>query len=231
MVEIAKKLSQVKVPATLDMAELRRWIEEQKEVYVSHTDSEPKRNVKFELEFVRFLLRMDNKFELDPAKMMVLLQREEFPSLRADELEMHQRIFMFLESNRDIRFLLYGFVALGIVMAQRLFGPLVKMQFATGKFNMRNFLAQNLEWIAASLRGKVKKPPTGRKNIDLAALTDTILEHQKKRLTQPEIYEAVKATGAEVPPDPEAFRLWLHRARTQGLVKNYRSIHQKNSRK
>jgi len=231
IVEIARKLSHIQPPATFDMAELHRWIESQKEVYASHSDLEQKRKVKFEQEFVRLLLRMDNEPELDPAKMMVLLQREEFPSLRADELEMHQRIFMFLESNQDIRFRLYGAVALGIVMVRQLFGRLLKMQLGTKKlslFGLFGFIAQNLEWLAGVLRGKVKKPP-GRENVELAALIDAILEHQKEPLTQLELYEAVKASGAEVSDEPEAFRLWLHRARKQGLVKNYRSTHSKNN--
>jgi hypothetical protein len=171
---------------------------------------------------------MDDEPELDPAKMIVLLQHQEFPSLRADELEMHQRIFKFLESHQDLRFILYGAVASGIVMFRQLFGPLLKMQFATKNFNLRGFLAQNLEWIAGSLRGNVKKAP-GRKNIGVAATVDAILEHQREPLTQLELYEAVKAAGADVPADPEAFRLWLHRARKQGLVKNYRSTHSKKN--
>jgi hypothetical protein len=35
---------------------------------------------------------------------------------------------------------------------------------------------------------------------------------------QVELYAALQAAGAELPREPEAFRLWLHRARKQGLV-------------
>jgi hypothetical protein len=41
-----------------------------------------------------------------------------------------------------------------------------------------------------------------------------------------ELYEALKAAGAELPEDPEAFRLWLHRARKEGLVRNFHSKHE-----
>ena len=34
---------------------------------------------------------------------------------------------------------------------------------------------------------------------------------------------ALAAAGAELPEDPEAFRLWLHRARKQGLVTKFRT--------
>lgn len=72
------------------------------------------------------------------------------------------------------------------------------------------------------LPGNVTKPP-GRFNVELASLADAILEHQNEPLTQVELYEAVKEAGAELPDDPEAFRLWLHRARKQGAVKKVRS--------
>jgi len=224
IVEVAKQLAQITPPATFDMAEIQEWIKKQKEAYSSHFDLEQSRKIKFDLEFVRLFLRMENNADLDPAKMQIYLERAEFPSLRADELEWHQRIFIFLESNPEIRFRVYGFVALAIAMFRHLFGPLLKMQFANKTFNLRVFLARNFEWIAGSLRGQAKKPP-GRKSLGLASLIDAILEHQKEPLTQMELYEALQAAGAKVPDDPEAFRLWLHRARKEGLVKNYRSTH------
>jgi hypothetical protein len=54
--------------------------------------------------------------------------------------------------------------------------------------------------------------------VELASLANAILAYQKKPLTQVELYAALKAARAELPRDPEAFRLWLHRARKQGLV-------------
>ncbi len=67
------------------------------------------------------------------------------------------------------------------------------------------------------------KVSPGRVNVELAGLVDAIMKYQKEPLTQVELYDALKAAGAELPEDPEAFRLWLHRARKQGLVKNFRS--------
>jgi len=87
-------------------------------------------------------------------------------------------------------------------------------------------LAQNLEWIAGGLRGDLGKPP-GRLNVELASLTNAILAYQKKPLTQVELYTALQAAGAELPRDPEAFRLWLHRAKKQGLVTKLRGSRSK----
>jgi hypothetical protein len=101
----------------------------------------------------------------------------------------------------------------------------LKKQLGTKKpslFKVITAIARNLEWLGSALRGDLKESP-GRVNVGLAGLVDAILEHQKEPLTQVELYEAVKAAGAEVPEDPEAFRLWLHRARKQGLVKRFRS--------
>jgi len=43
----------------------------------------------------------------------------------------------------------------------------------------------------------------------------------EKTASQVELYAALQAAGAELPRDPEAFRLWLHRARKQGLVTKF----------
>jgi hypothetical protein len=231
LIEMARQFSQIQLPAALDKAEMEGWMKKQKEVYSAHPTLEVKRKVKLEAQFVRLLLRMHPEIELNEQEMMVLFEHEEFGSLRADELEMHQRIFKFMESDQDRRFEVYATVASAIVLFRRLFGPLLKMQLRQlmrNPFGLFGFIAQNLEWLASGLRGKIKKPP-GRENTELAALTDAILKHQKEPLTQVELYEAVKASGADLPEDPEAFRLWLHRARKDGLVKNYRSTHDKDN--
>jgi hypothetical protein len=66
-----------------------------------------------------------------------------------------------------------------------------------------------------------------RLNIELASLANAILAYQKKPLTQVELYAALQAAGAELPRDPEAFRLRLHRAKKQGLVTKLRGSRSK----
>ena len=58
----------------------------------------------------------------------------------------------------------------------------------------------------------------------------TGLEYQKEPLTQVELYAALQAAGADLPNDPEAFRLWLHRVRKQGLVTKFRARQSKVAR-
>jgi hypothetical protein len=229
LIEMARQFSQIQLPAALNKAEMEGWAKKQKEIHSAHPNLELKRKVKLEPQFVRLLLRMHPEIELNEQEMTVLFAHEEFGSLRADELEMHQRIFKFMESDLDRRFEVYAAAASAIVLFRRLFGPLLKRQLRQimrNPFGLFGLIAQNLEWLASGLRGKIRNSP-GRENTELAALIDAVLKHQKEPLTQLELYEALKASGAEVPLDPEAFRLWLHRARKEGLVKNYRSTHSK----
>ena len=226
-VELSAKLRRIRHPSTLEQSEVRRWVKEQKAVLSAYPDLGAKRKVNLDAKFVRAYLQANPDFELNEEEMLRMFEYEEFPVLRAEELEMHQRIFLDLESDQNKRFAVYGAVASGITLLRRLFSGAFKKQLGTKKptlFKMFTALAQNLEWLGTVLRGKGKlKDPPGRVPVELAGLVDAILKHQKQPLTQIEIYQAVQAAGGEVPEDPEAFRLWLHRATKEGLVKNYRS--------
>ena len=224
-VEVSAKLRRIRQPSTLGQSELRRWVKEQKSVLSAYPELDAKRKVNLNPEFLRFLLRGNPDIEFTEEEWLGMFEREEFPMLRADELELHQRIFLYLESDQNRRFEVYGFAASVIILLRNFFSGGLKRQLGTKKsslFKVFTALAQNLEWFGAALRGDLKAPP-GRLNVELANLADAILKHQKEPLTQLELYDALKAAGAKLPEDPEAFRLWLHRARKQGLVKNFRS--------
>jgi hypothetical protein len=226
-VEVSAKLRRILQPSTLEQSEIRRWVKEQKAVLSAYPDLGAKRRVNLDAKFVRAYLYANPDFELNEEEMLWMFENEEFPVLRAEELELHQRIFLDLEGDQNKRFAAYGAVASGITLLRRLFSGAFKKQLGTKKptlFKIFTALAQNLEWLGTVLRGKgnLKEPP-GRVNVKLANLVDEILKHQKEPLTQMEIYQAAQAAGGEVQEDPEAFRLWLHRACKDGLVKNYRS--------
>jgi hypothetical protein len=224
-VEVSAKLRRIRQPSTLGQSELTRWVQEQKDVLSAYPELDAKRKVNLNPEFLRFLLRTNPDIELTEEEWLGMFEHEEFPMLRADELELHQRVFLYLESDQNKRFEIYGAVASVIILLRTFFSGGLKRQLGTKKpslFKMFTALAQNLEWFGAALRGDLKVPP-GRVNVELASLVDAILKHQKEPLTQMELYNALETAGAELPEDPEAFRLWLHRARKQGLVKNFRS--------
>jgi len=226
-VELSAKLRRIRQPSNLGQSELRRWVEEQKSVLSAYPELHVKRKANLNPEFLRFLLQANPDIELNEEEWFEMFEHEEFDTLRADELELHQRIFQYLESDQKRRFEIYGYVASVINLLKTFFSGGLKRQLGTNKpglFKMFTALAQNLEWFGSALRGKGNlKAPPGRVPVELAGLVDAILKHQKEPLTQVELYEAVKAAGGDVPEDPEAFRLWLHRARKDGLVKNFRS--------
>jgi hypothetical protein len=224
-VELSARLNQIRPPSNMGRRESRRWIKEQVNVFSSFPDLDPKRKVKLSAEFVRALLRTRPEIELNEKEMLFLFENESFDLLRAEELELHQRIFLALELNPKWRFEIYGGVASVIVFFRRLLSGGLKKQLGPktrNPFQLRRAIAQNFEWIGSTLRGDLKEPP-GRFNVALAGLINKLLEHQKDPLTQNELYNALQAAGAELPKDFDAFRLWLHRARKDGLVNDSRT--------
>ena len=223
--EASAKLHRIALPATMDPTEWERWIKEQKEVFSSYPDLDAKRKVKLDSEFVRLYRRAKPEIALQEHQLQFLFEKLELPVALADELELAQRFALALEADQSKRIVAYLTVARVIIHLRQMFSGALEKQLGTKAPNREKLLAavaQNLQWVADMLRGSIRKPP-GKLNVELAGLADKILEHQTKRLTQVELYEALKAAGAEVPEDPEAFRLWLHRARKQGLVKKFRS--------
>jgi hypothetical protein len=222
-VEFSAKLHQIKQPSSLNSHELARWMKEQVVVLSSYPELDPKRKVNLDPEFVRLLQRTHPDIELNEEETIALFEKEEFPLFRADELEMHQRIFLALESSQNRRFKIYGALASGIVLLRTLFSSVFKKQLGTktpNPFQFRTAMAKNFEWFGSALRGDLKEHP-GRVNIGRTDLVNKLLEHQKKPLTKMELYAALEAAGAELPENSEAFRTWLHRAGKDGLVKKF----------
>ena len=138
---------------------------------------------------------------------------------------MTQGIALALEADPNRRMQTYEAIACGLVWLPRVFAGGLTKQLGTKtpqRYELWWAIAQSLEWAGEMLRGNMTPSP-GRFNVERANLVNALLEHQKEPLTQMELYEALKAAEAELPEDPEAFRLWLHRARKQGLVKRFRS--------
>jgi hypothetical protein len=231
-VELSARLNQIRPLSSLGRGESRRWIKEQVDIFSSFPDLNPKRKVKLGPEFVRALLRTRPEIELDEEEMLFLFENESFDLLRAEELELHQRIFVALELNPKWRFEIYGGVASVIVFLRRLFSGGLKKQLGPktpNPFQLRRALAQNFEWIGSTLRGDLKETP-GRFNVALAGLINKLLEHQKEPLTQFELYSALHAAGVELPEDFDAFRLWLHRARKAGFVNDSRTSQEEQAK-
>jgi hypothetical protein len=229
LIEVSAKLRRVKPPAGLNSSEITRWLKEQRAVWSDYPELEEKRKAKLNPKFVSLYLRAHPEIELNEQELEQLFEREEFPKLRAEELELTQRIALALEADPNKRIEAYETLASGIVWLRQMFSGGLKKQLGTKIPERTEFLlaiAQNLEWLGGVIRGNLTEPP-GRVNVELANLVDAILKHQIEPLTQVELYQALKAAGTVLPEDPEAFRLWLHRARKEGLVKLFRSVRKK----
>jgi len=228
LIEVSAKLRRVRPPANFGYAEITRWLKEQRAVWSAYPDLEQKRKAKLDPKFIALYLRAHPDIELNEREMQHLFDNEELHWLRAEELELAQRITLALESDQNKRIEAYETLASAIVWLRQMLSDGLKKQLGTKTPERTEFLhaiAQNLEWLGGALRGNMSEPP-GRVNVELASLVDAILKHQKEPLTQMELYDALEAAGADLPEDPEAFRLWLHRAIKQGLVKGSRSMRQ-----
>jgi hypothetical protein len=225
-VEFSAKLHKIRPLSNLSSAETERWIKEQRSVYSAYPELDSRRKVSLDPEFVRLLQRTHPEIEASEEETIAVFEKAEFPLLRADELELHQRIFLAFESSQDRRFKIYGALAFGVVLCREFFSAAWKRCFGAktpNQFQVFRASAQNLEWFGSALRGDLKEPP-GRVNVARAGLVNKLLEHQKEPLTKTELYYALQATGADVPEDPEAFRRWLHRAQEDGLINDSRTI-------
>jgi hypothetical protein len=226
LIEANARLQEVALPLTLDPNDFSRWMREQKDILSSYRGLGRKRRITLKPGFVRLYLDANPELNkcLNERERKSLFKNAEWPSFTADCLELAQGLASMFENHPKKRTEAYLAVAGWFVLLRAMFSGALKSQFGQKAPNgdqTRVVIAQYLEWIAAMLRGRVGKPP-GRANTQLAKLVNAILEHQKAPLTQLELYAALEAAGAKVPEDPEAFRLWLHRARKRGLVKNFR---------
>lgn len=133
-------------------------------------------------------------------------------------LEIAQPIALHLE---DARMRAAACCGLGFfyVMIEPLIRDLRLGQFGTEPMDspkIRALIAMILEFLAKFVRGRWELPK-GRTNRELVAMVNVIYTHQIVRLTARELRAAVAHAGLFV-PDGETWRIWLHRARKNGLV-------------
>jgi hypothetical protein len=226
LIEAHARQQKLDPPRSLNRREFSRWMREQNDILSSYPDLAPKKQIRLKPEFVRSWIEANPELigDLNRQELQNLFEDCEWPSFIADSLELAQKLWLTYESHPQKRAEAYVSVAGWIVLLRSLSAPITDFQFGK-KIDGKNLgvpIAQFLNWIARMLReGRIAKPPI-RANLELVRLVNAILEHQKERLTQLELYHALKAAGAEVPEDPEAFRVWLYRAKKRGLIKNSR---------
>src|SRR5271170_5310432 len=133
-VELTAKLQGVKQPTSLSAEEVRRWVNEEKEILSSYPNAEDlgkKRKVDLDPKFVELIVKTDPEWELSEQETQQMFEEEEWPLLRAEHLEMHQRITLMLEADQALRFQAYSAVAYAIVFLRRMVSGTLKKQFGT----------------------------------------------------------------------------------------------------
>jgi hypothetical protein len=99
--------------------------------YSAYSELDPKRKVNLDPDFVRVLQRTHPEIEASEEETIAVFEKADFPLFRADELEMHQRIFLAFESSQDRRFKVYGALAFGIVLFREFLSEAWKRYFGT----------------------------------------------------------------------------------------------------
>jgi hypothetical protein len=161
LIEILAKLGRVRQPTGLNAGELRRWLEDEKSVLSSYPELDElseKRKVNLDPRFIELFVKTDPDCELSEKEMQEMFEEEEWPLLRAEQLEIHQRIALMFEADQALRFQAYSAIALAIVFLRKIFSSSLKKQFGTKKvswFKMASAIAQHLRWFGDIFRGQV----------------------------------------------------------------------------
>jgi len=222
LVEAHARLQRLGPPPLTNRQDFVKWVTQNKQIQNSYPELHNHRRIKVTPEFVEFYLLGDPESaqQVSRDELASLFTEEEWPAPIADALEIAEKLWMTFEGDPKER--AGAYVAIGAWIST--IGPMIndmkERQFGKASTDARQYfiaMAQVLEWFGSALRGRAEVP-RGRVNIELAKLVNAILSHEKERLTQVELYEALKEAGAEIPSDPEVFRVWLHRARKSGLV-------------
>src|SRR5580698_9214961 len=114
LIEAQAKLRRIRQPTSLHSNDLWRWIKEQNSVLSAYPELDRKKKVKLSPEFVRLFLRAHPEIELNEEQLQQLFEQEEFLLLRAEELELTQRIALTLEADQNKRMEAYEALASAI---------------------------------------------------------------------------------------------------------------------
>lgn len=113
----------------------------------------------------------------------------------------------------------YFFLASYYANLEDLFGTMRRMQFGAEPLDAAKFLTlagQFFDMLSQACRGRAT-PNKGRYNVELISLVKMIQDHQTEKMSPREIREALLTAGVRV-PEGETWRLWLWRARKNGLI-------------
>ena len=207
------------LPESIDLSSIQ-WRRSTKGVFKQLRELSEQRPELSETKLIRLKPEFVQMMEEVPAlKGMFAVGEQECPAEFAKILEPMQQLALFPGLPREMKmgayFLLAGFYA----TLKDLFGSMRRMQYGAeplDRTKVFNLAGQFFEMLAQACRGRPRQNK-GRYNLELIALVKMIQEHQTEKMSSEEIREALAAAGVSV-PEGEAWRIWLWRARKDGLI-------------
>lgn len=142
-----------------------------------------------------------------------------YPARIADTLEMMQTLLSFPTLPPEVKLNGCFMLSLWIVIGKDLWASMRQSQYGAEPLDeakVATLAAQFFERLAQLCRGR--GPQTkGRHNVELVELVKLIQEHQTEEMSPGDLAQALEAAGVSVPRG-ETWRIWLWRARRDGLI-------------
>jgi hypothetical protein len=216
--EICRMLAQL--PESIDLPSYMQSLSSTREVFqqieeISRQRPELRKTKSIQLkpEFVRMME------EVPSLKGMFAVGEQEYPAAFAEILGTTEKLALFSDLTPEMKMAAYFWLAFYYTALKDLFGALQRMQYGAEPLDETKVLilaGQFFEMLAQACRGRPTQNK-GRYNLELIGLVKIIQEHQTEKMSPGEIREALAAAGVSV-PDGDTWRIWLWRARKDGLI-------------
>lgn len=183
------------------------------DIFQKHPELRETKTIRLNPEFVQMLEAVPN------LRTMVQEGEHVYPGRIADTLEMMQMLLSFPSLPPEIKLNGCFMLSLWIVIGKDLWASMRRTQYGAEPLDetkVATLAAQFFELLAQLCRGRVPQTK-GRHNVELVELVKMILEHQTEEMSPGDLAQALEAAGVSVPRG-ETWRIWLWRARRDGLV-------------
>jgi hypothetical protein len=184
-----------------------------KEISRQRPELRKTKSIRLKPEFVRMME------EVPSLKGMVEVGEQEYPAWFAKILGPMQQLALFPGLTPEMKMDAYLLLAFYYAALKYLFGTMRRMQYGAEPLDTTKVFTlagQFFEMLAQACRGRPTQNK-GRYNLELIGLVKMIQEHQTEKMSPGEMREALAAAGVSV-PEGETWRIWLWRARKDGLI-------------
>lgn len=178
-----------------------------------HPELHATKSIRLEPEFVQMME------EVPRFKGILAVGEQEFPAGLARILGTVQQLALLSHLTPEMKMAGYFFLASYYANLEDLFGTMRRMQYGAEPLDAAKILTlagQFFDMLSQACRGRAM-PNKGRYNLELISLVKMIQEHQTEKMSPREIREILVTVGVSV-PEGETWRLWLWRARKNGLI-------------